>query len=445
MLLESECKRPCGTFPLMSRKFSPILMRYLVFLVLLASAASLHAYSVLTHEEIIDMCWNDQLRPLLLKRYPHLTEDDLRKAHAYAYGGAVIQDLGYYPFGSKEFSDLAHYVRSGDFVIELIRESQDANEYAFALGALAHYASDTEGHPAVNRSVAIEFPKLRRKYGDVVTYADDPAAHLRVEFGFDVIQVAKNRYAPDQYHDFIGFEVAQKLLERVVPKVYGVEFKDVIAHEELAIGTYRWSVSSVIPKMTQVAKLVKQDPNATEKWDTSKKIFLYHVHRADYEKQWGTTYKRPGAGTRFLAWILRVVPKVGPFKALAFQSPTPHTMDLYFKSIDATVNRYRFELKQVGAGKLELVNLNFDTGQPTKPAQYKLTDATFAKILDQLAQENFQTVTPEIRAEIMEFYSDPNLPIETKKNKKDWDRVQTELIQLKAWRPEQVQQEQAEK
>lgn len=429
----------------MMRNFCPVLVRCLFLLVLLASASALHAYSVLTHEEIVDMCWNDQLRHLLLKRYPNLTEDDLRKAHAYAYGGAVIQDLGYYPFGSKEFSDLAHYVRSGDFVIELIRESQDANEYAFALGALAHYASDTEGHPAVNRSVAIEFPKLRRKYGDVVTYADDPAAHLRVEFGFDVIQVAKNRYAPDQYHDFIGFEVAQKLLERVVPKVYGVEFKDVIAHEELAIGTYRWSVNSVIPKMTQVAKLVKQDPNAPEKWDTSKKIFLYHVRRAAYEKEWGKTYKRPGAGTRFLAWILRLVPKVGPFRALAFRSPTPKTMDLYFKSIDATVRRYRQELKQVGAGNLQLVNLNFDTGQPTKPAQYKLTDVTFAKILDQLAQDHFQTVTPEIRAEIMEFYANPDLPIATKKDKKQWRRVETELEQLKAWRPQQVMQEQAEK
>jgi Zinc dependent phospholipase C len=423
----------------MNRKFSPLII--VLLFVLLAAATHLHAYSVLTHEEIVDMCWDDQLRPLLLKRFPNLSDDDLRKAHAYAYGGAVIQDLGYYPFGSKEFSDLAHYVRSGDFVIELIRESQDANEYAFALGALAHYAADTEGHPAVNKSVGIEFPKLRQKYGDIVTYADNPTAHIRVEFGFDVIQVAKNRYAPDQYHNFIGFEVSEKLLERVVPKVYGIDFKSVIAHEELAIGTYRWSVSSVIPKMTQVAKLVKQDPNAPEKWDTSKEIFLYHVSRADYEKQWGTTYKRPGAGTRFLAWVLRVVPKVGPFKALKFQSPTPQTMDLYFKSIDLTVNRYRQELKQVGEGKLELANLNFDTGQPTKPAQYTLADETYAKILDQLSHEHFATVTPEIRAEIMEFYSNPNLPIETKKNKKDWDRVQAELVQLKAWRPEQVQQQ----
>ena len=428
----------------MTRNYPLYLLRLAFLLCLVfAGGTNLRAYSVLTHEEIIDMAWNDQLRPLLLKRFPNLTEDDLRKAHAYAYGGAVIQDLGYYPFGSKEFSDLAHYVRSGDFVIEMIRESQDANEYAFALGALAHYASDTEGHPAVNKSVSIEFPKLRRKFGSAVTYGQDPTSHLKVEFGFDVIQVAKERYAPDQFHDFVGFEVSQSLLERVVPKVYGIQFKDVIAHEDLAIGTYRWSVSNVIPKMTQVAKLVKQDPNAPEKWDTSKKLFLYHVRRADYEKQWGHTYKRPGVGTRILAWVLRVVPKVGPFRALAFRAPTPQTMDLYFKSINATIERYRGELKQVGEGKLELVNLNFDTGQPTRPAEYKLADETYAKILDQLAKDKFSTVTPEMRAEIMEFYANPNLPIATKRKKEDWQKVLTELDELKAWRPEQAKQEQA--
>jgi hypothetical protein len=250
-----------------------------------------------------------------------------------------------------------------------------------------------------------------------------------------VVQVAKNRYAPDQYHDFIGFEVAQSLLERTVPKVYGIEFKDVIAHEELAIGTYRWSVSNVIPKMTQVAKLVKEDPNSPEKWNTSKEIFLYHLRRADYEKEWGDKYKRPGVGARIMAFFLRIVPKVGPFRALAFQSPTPKTMDLYFKSINSTIERYRSELKQVGAGKLELANLNFDTGDETRPAQYKFTDDTYAKLLDQLSQEKFSTMTPAIRADVIEFYSNLNLPIETKKHKDNWKKVLTHLDELKAWRP----------
>ena len=190
----------------------------IVVILLMCDAAS-SAYSVLTHEEIVDLLWADEIQPLLLKRYPGLSEDQIRQAHAYAYGGAVIQDLGYYPFGSQDFSNLVHYVRSGDFVRELLLESQDVNEYAFALGALSHYASDIAGHPAVNQAVAIQYPKLRAKFGKSVQYAQDKTAHLKTEFGFDTVQVAKNRYASQQYHDFIGFQVSKSLLERVFPVV----------------------------------------------------------------------------------------------------------------------------------------------------------------------------------------------------------------------------------
>jgi hypothetical protein len=393
------------------------------------------AYSVLTHEQVVDFAWDDQLRPLLLKRFPNLTADDLRQAHAYAYGGAVIQDLGYYPFGSKDFSDLVHYVRSGDFVEELIRESKDANEYAFALGALAHYASDTEGHPAVNRAVALEFPKLRAKYGDFVTYDDSHTAHIRTEFGFDVAQVAKHRYAPDQFHDFIGFEVAQGLLERVFPHIYGVQFKDVIAHESLAIGTYRWSVSSLIPKMTNVAREVRGDAVMPEKKDAARRLFLYHLSRADYEKSWGREYKRPGMGTRFVAWILRMVPKVGPFKALAFRPPTAQTQDLFFKSINRTIERYRSELRDVNAGTLQLNNLDFDTGKPSQPGEYRLTDQTYAKWLDRLADQKFAGITPMVRVDVIDFYTDERAFKVLEKHKDDLNKARSALEQLKDWRP----------
>lgn len=394
------------------------------------------AYSVLTHEQIVDIAWQDQIRPLLLRRFPNLTDEELRKAHSYAYGGAVIQDLGYYPFGSREFSDMVHYVRSGDFVEALIRESQDANEYAFALGALSHYAADTEGHPAVNRAVALEFPKLRRKFGPSVTYNDNPVAHIRTEFGFDVAQVAKQRYTNDQYHALIGFEVAQSLLERTFPKVYGVPFKDVIAHEELAIGTYRWSVSSLVPKMTKVAKLVKGDQVIPEKNDRARQLFLYHISRADYEKEWGTNYRRPGFGTRVAAFFLRLVPKIGPFKALAFNPPTTQTQDLYFKSINLTVDRYRQELRAVSDGSLRLPNLDFDTGKTSRPGEYALTDGTYAKWLDRLAKGNFVGLTPMVRVNILEFYADPNAPIATRGHKDDWAKTQAEVQQLKSWRPD---------
>jgi hypothetical protein len=393
------------------------------------------AYSVLTHEEIVDLLWTDEIQPLLLHRYPGLTDDQLKEAHAYAYGGAVIQDLGYYPFGSKEFSDLVHYVRSGDFVHELLLESQDANEYAFALGALSHYASDITGHPAVNQAVAIEYPKLRAKYGKSVRYAQDKTAHLKIEFGFDTAQVAKNRYASQQYHDFIGFQVSKPLLERVFPVVYGVELKDVLTHEDLAVGSYRFAVSRLIPHMTEVALQTHRKDLMRETPNFAKQKFLYRLSRSDYEKQWGKDYVKPGVGTRILSTLLRYMPRVGPFKGLAFKSPTPQTEDLYFKSINSTVDRYRALLEAVRTDTMVLPNYDFDTGNPTKAAEYSLTDDAYAKLLGQLSQRKFDKTSPDLQANILLFYSDLSVPIETKKNPGDWQSVLSQLDQLKLVTP----------
>src|ERR1700719_320009 len=397
---------------------------------LLCSAGS-PPYSLLTHEEIVDLVWTDALCPLLLKRFPSLTEDQLTEAHAYAYGGAVIQDLGYYPFGSVEFSNLVHYVRSGDFVQELLLQSQDANEYAFALGALAHYTSDIAGHPAVNQAVSIQYPKLRAKYGNSVRYAKDHTAHLKTEFGFDMVQVAKNRYASQQYHDFIGFQVAKPLLERTFPIVYGVELKDVLTHEDLAVGSYRFAVSRLIPQMTQIALRTHKKDMMKEHPDFAKKKFLYRLSRSEYEKEWGKDYTKPDFGTRFWSFVLRFMPKIGPFKALAFNNPTAQTEDMYFKSINTTIDQYRIYLEQVRAGTLELPNCDLDSGKATKAAEYSLTDDTYAKLLAQLTVRKFNLTTPALRDDILLFYSDLSAPIETKKDTAQWQGLLVSLDQLK--------------
>ena len=409
-----------------------------VFLVMLLSSSSSPAYSVLTHEEIVDLLWTDDLRPLLLKRFPSLTEDQLKEAHGYAYGGAVIQDLGYYPFGSVEFSNLVHYVRSGDFVRELLLQSQDANEYAFALGALAHYASDIAGHPAVNQAVSIQYPKLRAKYGNFVRYAQDHTAHLKTEFGFDMVQVAKNRYASQQYHDFIGFQVSKPLLERTFPIVYGVELKEVLAHEDLAVGSYRFAVSRMIPQMTQIALRTHKKDTMRETPNFAKKKFLYRLSRSEYEKEWGKDYTKPDFGTRVWSAILRYMPKIGPFRALAFNNPTPQTEDLYFKSINTTVDQYRIYLQQVRAGSLELANCDLDNGKETKAAEYSLTDDTYAKLLGQLAERKFDLTSPDLRNDILNFYADLSLPIETKKDSDRWLSVLSSLDQLKLMTPSPI-------
>lgn len=406
-----------------------------VLLIVLMSCSSSSAYSVLTHEEIVDLLWTDEIQPLLLKRYPGLTQDQIREAHSYAYGGAVIQDLGYYPFGTREFSDLVHYVRSGDFVRELLIESQDVNEYAFALGALSHYASDIAGHPAVNQSVAIQYPKLRAKYGRSVRYAQDKTAHLKTEFGFDTVQVAKNRYASQQYHDFIGFQVSKSLLERVFPVVYGVELKDVLTHEDMAVGSYRFAVSRLIPQMTKVALQTHKKDLIRETPNFAKRKFLYRLSRSNYEKEWGKDYEKPGVGTRILSTLLRYMPRIGPFKGLAFNNPTPQTEDLYIKSINTTVDQYRRLLEEVRIDTLKLPNCDFDSGQPTKAAEYSLTDDAYAKLLAQLSGRKFDLTSPELRGNILQFYSDLSVPIETKRDGVRWQAVLTELDQLKAVAP----------
>jgi hypothetical protein len=405
---------------------------FALFLAIVILSVSSPAYSVLTHEEIVDLLWASEIRPLLNARYPGLTEDQIREAHAYAYGGAVIQDLGYYPFGSKDFSNLVHYVRSGDFVRELLIQSRDVNEYAFALGALSHYASDIAGHPAVNRSVAIEFPKLEAKFGRSVRYAQDTTAHLKTEFGFDTVQVAKNRYASQQYHDFIGFQVSKPLLERVFPMVYGVELKDVLTHEDLAVGSYRYAVSRMIPQMTQVALQTHKKEFTRETPNFARKKFLYRLSRSAYEKEWGKDYVKPGVGTRIASTLLRFLPKIGPLKGLAFQSPDAQTEDLYIKSINTTVDNYKIFLQAVGTDTLVLPNYD---GNVTKAAEYSLTDETYAKLLTRLSDMQFSQTSPELRANILNFYSDLSLPIETKKDEGHWRGVLMSLDQLKLFTP----------
>jgi len=418
------------------RGWSPWGIRVMaVLLVMLLCAGVSFAYSVLTHEQIVDLLWIDELRPLLLQRFPGLTEDQLKEAHGYAYGGAVIQDLGYYPFGNVEFSDLVHYVRSGDFVRELILQSQDANEYAFALGALAHYTSDIAGHPAVNKSVSIQYPKLRAKFGDSVRYAEDHTAHVKTEFGFDMVQVAKNRYVSQQYHDFIGFQVSKPLLERTFPIVYGLELKDVLTHEDLAVGSYRFAVSRLIPQMTQIALRTHKKDMMKETPDFEKKKFLYRLSRSEYEKEWGKDYTKADFGTRVWSVLLRYMPKIGPFKALAFNNPTPQTEDLYFKSINTTVDKYRIYLQQVRTGSLELDNRDFDTGKETKAAEYSLTDVAYAKLLGQLAERKFDLTSADLRDNILDFYSDLSLPLETKKDATRWQSVLASLDQLRLVTP----------
>lgn len=402
-----------------------------IFLLAFASRPS-RAYSVLTHEEIIDLLWHDELVPLLRARFPDATIDELHTAHAYAYGGSLIQDIGYYPFGSHLFSNLTHYVRSGDFVINLIRESQDIDEYAFALGALAHYASDTDGHPAVNEAVSHDFPKLHAKYGPVVTYEDDPKAHIRTEFGFDVLQVARDRFTSDAYHDFIGFQVSRPVLERAFLATYGIKLTDVISNPDLSIGTFRYTVSTLIPTFTKVAIVTKHDEIQQADPTMTRKRFLFHMSRREFEHDWGKDYKRPGFFAHFLAFLVRILPHIGPLSTLDIKVPNTTTESLYMHSLEQSTRTYKAELKLSDSPAFHLENKDFDTGKPTAIGEYHLTDETYAQLLDKLAKAHFNQLSPQLRDNMLSFFSGSRIPAYAVKSKKKWAKTQQELAQLRA-------------
>jgi hypothetical protein len=375
------------------------------FSTLLVPAPS-SAYSVLAHQSAIDALWDSAIKPVLTQKFPRATTADLRQAREFAYGGSVIQDLGYYPFGSHFFSNLLHYVRSGDFVETIVRDARDLNEYAFALGALAHYAADNTGHPeAVNRAVAMMFPKLQAKYGNDIPYAKSPATHVLVEFSFDVVQAAAAAYPANVYHEHIGFEVAKPLLERAFRDTYGLELHDVfLFDEDLAIGSYRHAISELIPELTRAAWKDKKEEIEKLVPGIAEDRFLFAMSREDYEKRYGVSYKRPGLFDRFLAFLYRLLPKIGPLRPLKFETPNPAAEKLFVESLKDTRERYRASLHEVSAGRLRLTNTDFDTGRPSVHGEYELADKTYAELLDRLAKRKFNNVTPAVRRNILAFY-----------------------------------------
>jgi len=408
----------------------------LFFLIMLAFPADLQAYSVFAHETLVDAAWESSILPLLRRRFPDAAPEDILNAHAFAYGGSILQDLGYYPHGSHEYSDLVHYVRSGDFIVALIRDSRDIGEYAFALGALAHYSADREGHSvAVNKAVPVLYPHLREKYGDLVTYEDDPVAHVKTEFGFDVVEVAKHRFAPDAYRNFIGFKMAKELLQRAFAETYSIPLDSMFPNLDRAIGSFRYDVHSLIPTAVKVAWALKQKEIQQDIPGMTRKKYLYNLSRAGYEKEWGKDYDKPGRGAKALAFMVRLLPKVGPLRVLSLRTPTPETEQMFEASFNVALQHYRNLLQSLQEGKLDLRNINLDTGGITAPGKYFMSDGAYARLLSRLTSTGSDPISPELRADILGYFVGAwfHSPIRRDtldKTKVDWSRIARQLQML---------------
>lgn len=398
---------------------------------ILTPQATTGAYSVFTHEELIDLTWRSAIRPLLLERYPGSTDAQLREAHAFAYGGCAAQDLGYYPFGNKFFSELTHYVRAGDFINNLFRESRNVDEYAFAIGALSHYIGDSIGHSvAVNPSTGINFPGLAKKYGPVVTYDESPHAHVRTEYAFDIGQLSKRTFAPPAFMRFIGFKVPRALLKRAFVATYGIEVRELVGKTRPAMKSYRASVRTLIPIFSNAEIVLHGKQFAPDTDDAEYQQFVKQLRQADYERHWAYTYRNPGIGSHLLAIVIKIIPKIGPASYLAIKIPDAQTEGWYIQSVNRSADDYRRLLENLRANPtmaLDLPNRDLDTGARVKAGDYALTDDTYANLVDRLASDPSRTIPDGLRENILEYYGDLSAPISTKKNPRKWKKLMSEL------------------
>jgi hypothetical protein len=369
---------------------------------------------------------------LLKAKYPGCSADDLKQAHAYAYGGAVVPDIGYYPFGSKQFTNLIHYVRSGDFVMALLGEAQDINEYAFALGVLCHYEADRYGHSVgINPTVPLVYPAMEKKFGKIVTYAEDHLSHIRTEFSFDVLQTARGNYASTAYHDFIGFKVANAVLERAFFKIYGLKVTDLFGNFSRAVGTFRWIVKDLFPVITKAAWASKKNEIQKATPTATSNSFVYRMHRRNYYHEFGKADERPTFFAELLSIFIRIAPKIGPLKPLKFKIPGPDGEKLFIRSFDTTVVAYHLQIAVLRSNDIELPNIDYDTGKPTHAGEYPLTDQAYDQWLLDLHCKCFDALTSSLKANILAFNAHRQWIAHNKKERRHVQQIQCALEQLK--------------
>lgn len=386
-------------------------------LLLLVALFALHcsAYSVLTHEELIDLAWNSSIRPLLLKRFPNATPEQLREAHAYAYGGCAVQDMGYYPFGKKFFSNLTHYVRTGDFIDWMFKNARTIDELAFAIGALSHYLGDSIGHSqAINPATAIEFPKLEKKFGKSVTYGESPHGHIRTEFAFDIDELTDTKFAPPTYLEFIGFRVPRKFLEDAFVNTYGFDVHEVLGRAHPALRSYRTSVRRFIPAFAEAEVVLHRHQFPAHPDDDAWRLFNERIAQTNYDRgKWKHTYHGPGFKAHLLAVLVFLVPKIGAASDLAIKIPTTGTEDRYLRSVNHTVDVFREAVDKLAAtpdSPAQLANLDLDTGAKVKLGDYPLADRTHDELLARLTSRPARIIPASLKEQMLAYYSESSDP-----------------------------------
>jgi hypothetical protein len=292
----------------------------------------------------------------------------------------------------------------------MLRNAHTLNEYAFAIGALSHYLGDSLGHSqAINPATAIAFPKLERKYGNSVTYGESPHGHVRTEFAFDVQELANLEFAPPAYLRAVGFRVPGKFLERAFVHTYGFDVRSVLGSARPALRSYRTSVRSFIPIFAEAELVLHRHKFPPPPDDEDYRLFTQRVSHTNYDRRWKHTYKGPGFKAHLLAVVVFLVPKVGAAANLAIKIPTPETQQLYFHSLNHTVDRLNELVQSLNQNvdpPFSLANLDLDTGKHDELGDYALADKAYAELISRLTSQPKRAIPRDLKQHILNYYGD---------------------------------------
>jgi len=255
---------------------------------------------------------------------------------------------------------------------------------------------------------------------------------VQTEFAFDVNQLSKLRFAPSAYLRYVGLNVPNTLLRKAFFETYGLDLPDIIGTRQATLRVYRFAARRFLPNIARAEVVLHKKSFPADVPSPELDTLTKDLLQASADNDWERFRNPPGIGTHIFAGFIYILPKVGALKLLAIQGPQVQTEDLYIKSVNHSINSVRYTLAHFDTIQRYLPNRDLDTGFVVKPGGYRLTDETFARLLEKLAEHSERPIPAQVKHDIIAYYANPNAPIITKKTPRKWREVQDNLATLKS-------------
>jgi len=269
-----------------------------------------------------------------------VTNSEVRRAFL---AGCLGPDMGMFPGGESLFSDLAHYVRSGELARAMIRCATSDTSRAFAWGWATHVLADALIHPFINVAAG----DVRGR--ETLTYADDPGLHLVVEIGADGRYFERwKQLAPPKLTP-IPADVAQH-----VASAFDAVYGKIITLRQVSNSLKAWS------RWHRVAIDVSEAASAKLYGGRGGELGLRGLARLLVKSSTGLCFRRS-----------RLYALTHPLR------PSPRAESFIETAITEFSERFREHERDTLAS---LPNYNLDTGEVEDVVSYPLAVSTLAKL-----------------------------------------------------------------